>query len=116
SLTGQSPAQPPKPRRQAGEQSAREPEGPLRGCHHHWSAKCASGCLNPSNAAHIRPQDIRDADGAIIVLIVLHHSNQSATNGNAGPVEGMEILWLAVRSAIPRIHSARLKIPADGAR
>ena len=42
-------------------------------------------CRNPVNS-HVRAEDFREQDGAISLLIILHHGDPGAANGEAGAV------------------------------
>ena len=52
----------------------------------------SDGLLSP----HVRPQDLRDGNGAVLVLVVLQDRDHGPGEREAGPVEGVDELALEV--------------------
>src|SRR6185437_7778330 len=59
--------------------------------------------LDLVHAAHVWLERVRHRDGAVLVLIVLHHRDQRAADGDAGAVERMHVGRLAVLAPEARV-------------
>ncbi len=68
-------------------------------------------------AAHVRPEDLRDRDGPVAVLVVLEDGHHRPWEGQPGPVERVDELALEVRLP-PELdpRPAGLEVPEVGAR
>src|SRR5690606_5318892 len=67
-------------------------------------------------STHIGLEDCRNANAAILVLIVLHYSDQRTANRNARTVQRVgEARLLLTCDAVARVHAARLEISANRA-
>src|SRR5215217_1849847 len=73
--------------------------------------------LDPPHPAHVRRERVRHRDAAVLVLIVLHHGDEGATDGDAGAVQRVdETRAFPLLRAIAGVHAPRLEIGADRAR
>lgn len=60
---------------------------------------------------HVGPQCIRDQDGAVCLLVILHHRDQSSPDGQARTVERVNQLWFAGLRITPAgLHAPGLKV------
>ena len=59
-------------------------------------------------AAHVRLQNSRNGHGAVSLQVVLQESNQHARRGNAGVVQGMGQLGLAILILVADAQTACL--------
>src|SRR6185312_8761778 len=82
-----------------------------------WRRSQSSNCfLDLLHAAHIRHQHVRNANGAVRLLIVFHDRDQRAAHREAGTVQRVdEAFYLAILAAIARLHPPRLEVAAVGA-
>src|ERR1700683_812080 len=71
---------------------------------------------DPFGAAHVRPQHGGNRNATILVLVVLHHRDQSAGKPKSRTIEGMHQLRLAAFFPEPNLRSTRLKIGTVRAR
>ncbi len=55
----------------------------------------------------------RDGDAAVFLLVVLDHRHQGATHRQAGAIQGVQQLRLAI-DAHASLHAARLEVGAVG--
>src|SRR5690606_9837151 len=73
-----------------------------------------SGLIDLFSAAHIGAKSLRNCDAAVGVLIVLHHRDQRAADGDAGAVQRMDEAGpLPFGRTIASLHAPRLEIAAD---
>src|SRR5207302_8438786 len=59
--------------------------------------------------AHVGQQRARDVDSAVAALIVLHHRDERSPDREAGSVQRVHELWLALLVAESRLHPSRLE-------
>src|SRR5437867_4163990 len=59
-----------------------------------WQGRSARGG-DAFHAAHVRAEDVRDDDGAVCLLVVLHHSDHRAWQGEAAAVQRVRVFQLA---------------------
>src|SRR5215204_3281594 len=75
-----------------------------------------SGMLDPLHPTHVRRKRVRHRDGAVLLLVRLHHRDQRAADGDTGAVEGVDEANFAILfRAIACGHAARLEIAAHRA-
>src|SRR5690606_3840157 len=64
-------------------------------------------------SAHIGLQGGRNRDGSILLLIVLHHSDQGAADRQTRTVQGVQELGLLLARALePGLHAPGLEVAA----
>src|SRR5215472_4406698 len=69
------------------------------------------------DSSHIGPERSRHRDRAVGALIILHHRDQRAADGEAGPIERMDEAGpLPAFGFAARIHAPRLIVAAVRAR
>src|SRR5437667_8789543 len=79
-------------------------------------ARILSGARDPLLPVHVLAQGARHANRPVGVLAVLENRDQGAPDGEAGAVQGMHRLGLALLVAESRLHAARLERLEVGAR
>src|SRR3954454_11746431 len=72
--------------------------------------------LDSLQPAHIGAQNLRQPDGAVGILVIFHHSDQRAADGETRAVQRTdEPRALAFGTAKARVHAPRLELAAHGA-